>query len=592
MEDIRRVIERAAWRLALGRFGFALLISATAALVGLAALVVAQRLFAFTMDWNMAWIAAGVVSLLGAALWAAWRRPGRVDVARRLDEGAGLRETLSTAVCLEGADDAWSKAAIESARHASGRVIVRQALPFRTPKAWPAPIGAAVAFVLCWTLLPQWDVLGALAGRGQNENKVVEVAHVQEQIAASEERLKSMLEGLETTLDEGELTDDVGAPRDPDEVRRAAIRKLTSLADELADMQFGEDAVAMEQIKDALSDLRQPGPGPLDELVQALQEGDFGAARDALENLQKQIDSGAMAPEQQQHMQEQMKALSEQLGAMSQANKDLQEALEQAGMDPSLANDPNALREALENNPNLSEAQKEALEQAANAAQKASSQMNQMCQNAGQCSNPGGMGAGMSAMSEQLSAMEAMAARSSKAGAAMKEAMAQLDQLAGELGETDYDLLSMMNRPKNPGEQGQWSPGGANCPPGGSSSQAGKGGRGQGQGATGNTAEAAFKTKEDKVIGQDHGGPIVSSMLVKGAQVKGESRAEFASVVSKASAAAAEAIETNQAPREYHDAIKRYFGRLEAKAKGEPVPSDAPATPAPEPAPTPETPKP
>lgn len=584
MQDIRRVIGRATMRLAIGRFGAALLFATTAALAALLATLIAQRLFAFPMDWALtAKIATGAV-FVAAVGWTGLRRPGAIDVARAVDEGAGLRESLSTALCVEHEDDAWSKAAVQSAGESARKVIVRQALPYRTPRAWPAPIAAAVAFALAWMFLPQWDVLGLLAERGGEQKKVVEVALVQEQIAEGEDRLKEMLAGLDAELEDGDLTQDAGAPRDPDETRRLAIRKLTSLAEQLADIQFGEDAAALEQVKEALSDLRQPGSGPLDEFVQALQEGDFGAANEALGELQRQIDSGEMSAEQQQRMQEQMKALSEQMEALSAAKQGLEEALQQAGMDPSLAGDAKALQEALENNPNLTEEQKEALRQAASAAQKAQDQMKSMCESAGQCSNPGGMGAGMSAMSEQLSAMEAMAAKGGQAGAAMKEALAQLDALAGELGSNDYDLMSMMNRPKNPGEQGAWKPGGSNGRSGSMSGQK-DGGRGQGKGAAGNTAEAAFNTKEEKIIGEDHGGPIVSSTLVKGAQVKGESRAEFAEAAAKASAAAAEAIETNQAPREYHDAIKRYFGRLEAKAKGQPVPADP--APSSEPAPAP-----
>lgn len=585
MQDIRRVIGRATMRLAIGRFGAALLFATSAALAALLATLIAQRLFAFPMDWALtAKIATGAV-FVAAVGWTGLRRPGAIDVARAVDEGAGLRESLSTALCVEHENDAWSKAAVQKAEESARKVIVRQALPFQTPRAWPAPIAAAVAFALAWMFLPQWDVLGALTERGGEQKKVVEVAMVEEKIAEGEDRLKEMMAGLDAELEDGDLTQDAGAPRDPDETRRLAIRKLTSLAEQLADIQFGEDAAALEQVKDALSDLRQPGSGPLDEFVQALQEGDFGAANEALGELQRQIDSGEMSAEQRQRMQEQMKALAEQMEALSAAKQGLEDALQQAGMDPSLAGDAQALQEALENNPNLTEEQKESLRQAASAAQKAQNQMQSMSQSAGQCSNPGGMGAGMSAMSEQLSAMEAMAAKGGQAGAAMQEALAQLDALAGELGSNDYDLMSMMNRPKNPGEQGRWQPGGANCPPGMPGGKEQLGGRGRGQGATGNTAEAAFKTKEDKIIGEDHGGPIVSSTLVKGAQVRGESRAEFAEAAAKASAAAAEAIETNQAPREYHDAIKRYFGRLEAKAKGQPVPADP--APSSEPAPAP-----
>ncbi len=577
MEDIRRIIHRARLWITLGRFARSLLMAATIGAAALLAILIAQRVFAFPMNWNLTWMIAGGAALVGAIAWTIATRPRAIDVARIVDDRAMLRESLSTALCVEGATDAWSKAAIETASVAARRVIVRQALPVQTPRFWPAPIAALVAFALCWMFLPQWDALGALERATKQEAKVTQVAQVQEQVAENEDRLKSMLAGLDAKLDEGELAPDAGAPRDPDEIRRSAIRRLTSVADQLADIRFGEDGQTLDELRDRLEDLRQPGAGPLDDLVQALQEGDFGAAKEALEALQGQLDAGALTPEQQKQIQEQMKSLAEQLEALA-GNKDaLENALEQAGMDPSLANDPQALQEALENNPNLSEQQKQQLQQQAQSNKKASEQLQKMSQCAGQCSNPGGMSQGMSGMSEQLSQAEMMAATAGKSEKAMQEALDQLGELAGQLGENEYDLMSMMRPKGNPGEQGAWNPGGSNSRPGALQPGQPSGGRGQGQGATGSTAEAAFKTKQEKASGKDHGGPIVGSMLVKGAQVKGEAKAGFADVVADASTAASEAIETNRVPREYHDAIKHYFGRLEAKAKAEGQPEAAPA---------------
>ena len=63
------------------------------------------------------------------------------------------------------------------------------------------------------------------------------------------------------------------------------------------------------------------------------------------------------------------------------------------------------------------------------------------------------------------------------------------------------------------------------------------------------------------------GGPIIGSRLVYGEQVRGESVAEFADVVEASIAESAEAFEGGTVPREYHVAVKTYFGRLQAKVK-------------------------
>ena len=62
-----------------------------------------------------------------------------------------------------------------------------------------------------------------------------------------------------------------------------------------------------------------------------------------------------------------------------------------------------------------------------------------------------------------------------------------------------------------------------------------------------------------------------------GEQIKGESKKQFADAVEKADKAATEAIDNKTIPREYHDAVKNYFGRLQKKAGNAPTSAPAPA---------------
>ena len=55
--------------------------------------------------------------------------------------------------------------------------------------------------------------------------------------------------------------------------------------------------------------------------------------------------------------------------------------------------------------------------------------------------------------------------------------------------------------------------------------------------------------------------------MVEGDSIKGESKAEFTSVATKAEQGATEAMEQNQIPREFHDAVKNYFGNLKGGGK-------------------------
>src|SRR5687768_11690322 len=120
MNEIRRVLKVAAWRLLVLDLFRTLAVTATAAVGALILLLLAERVFglavAFPGDWARA--AAGVAggAVLGALVWSAIRRARGVEVARELDERANLRESLSTAMCVASSEDPWAKMVVETAR--------------------------------------------------------------------------------------------------------------------------------------------------------------------------------------------------------------------------------------------------------------------------------------------------------------------------------------------------------------------------------------------------------------------------------------------------------------------------------------------
>ena len=92
---------------------------------------------------------------------------------------------------------------------------------------------------------------------------------------------------------------------------------------------------------------------------------------------------------------------------------------------------------------------------------------------------------------------------------------------------------------------------------------ASSGGPGQGYGPRSYDDTGKTSTSRKKVESPTKKGPVIASWYFKSDQVKGESSREFKQVVGSARDAAAEAINENQIPRKYEDAVKDYFGRLE-----------------------------
>lgn len=577
MNEIRRVLRQAAWRLLVIDFFRVLAVTLTAAVAAVICVRLAQQIFGLEIVWPGDWMrifagaAAGAV--LAAAVWSLIRRARGVAVARALDERANLRESLSTALCVAKSNDPWAAVVVETARQKAVGVRVRQAIPITAPRLWPVPLAGVLTLAIVWWSVPRIDVFGWFnqkqVARQEEQQRVQAVSETKEAMAKVEEALrKAKLELGEE--EERNAEGEERAPLSPDEIRRQAVKKLTSMTERLEQMKNGEKAQQFEAIKEAMKQLKQPGPGPLENLAKALQQGNFQKAQEELEQLAQKMASGDMSPEDKQKAAEQMKKLAEQLEQLAQKSEALQKKLEQAGMSKEAAQkaarDPQALQQALEQMKNLSEEQKKELMEMAKAQMAAC----QQCQGMGQSMSQMAKGMGKSGMSQegqqgmeslagQLSEMEMMAQEMEAMDAAMSEAMRQLASMASQCqgGSIGDGELAYKNTTS------PWRAGDSNNNGGGRGGPGRSGGSGAGEEKeTGvNIAKAMSPAK----LGQ---GPIVGSRLVQGDQIRGESYAEFQAAIETSAKAAAEAVENQQVPRELHDAVKGYFGRLEAKGKG------------------------
>lgn len=575
MTEIDRLLRRASLRLALLRVARALvaLLSVAVGLLVLARL--GERFFALPVDWTLAWSIAGGGVVLGAIVWVVVGRPGRLEVAREIDERAGLRESIGTALCVDGLDDGWSRATVEHARGMSRRVVVRQVFPLTLHRSWPVPLVGAVLFVLLG-LVPQTDVLGLLKRAEATETTREAVESAREEVEAVEEEVREALEAVDDPALLAALEDEPEPGATPEEIRRHTMKKLTTLQDRLDELQGTDEMRGMEKLRDRLKDLRQPeGLGDLDSMVKALQAGDFQAASKAMEALARKMAQADLTPEQRAALAKQLEALAGQLAEMAQQRDALAAELERLGLDAALASNPEALAKALESMSNLTPEQKDALMKQCKACSNAS----KMCQGmAGACKSAaasmmqGKQGAqGMDQLGSQLSALEAMQQQMSSMNAcrgSLDRAMAGMGQGGG--GSNMLDIYKRLEPPSGSGmsmSRGNNAPGGRKAGHGTANNEAGP---------TPDFQADLDPTKADTSMGADP--VIIGRTLVEGAQVRGEAAAEFREAVSASSEAASEAIETKVIPREYHEAIKRYFGKLQEEADDATATEDQPET--------------
>lgn len=574
MHEVKRLLRRAAWRVGVGRFVGFLALTLTIAIAGLGVVLGLERLFGTAVAWQVVLWTALAGAVAGAVALTIWKWPRENEVARLVDERAALRESLSTAVCVADRADAWSRAAVEHAARLAKGVVLGRALPATAPRLWPAPLTAAAIVGVLWLTLPQADLLGLLAKAKAEQQQAQERDDAVAQVKTAQDEVRKALE----QAGEADLFDDLQTPEgeqaSPDEIRRMALRELTSLNERLEQRRAGAESATMDELRDRLSRLEKPGEGPLDEVAEALAQGEFSKAGEALRKVMEQMQSGEMTDAQREAMAKQLEKMAEQIEKLAQDRKALEQKLAEQGIDPSLINSPMGLREAIQNAEGLTEQQKQQLQQMAEGQQGAQQTMQQMAeamqQAAGEMQQQGGTPGeqgqqaqqGMNELSDQLSQMEMLQQEMQSLDAAQQQVWGQMSDLSSALGEDpgagagqgEPNMLELWDR-RSDGQRGSG---------GGLLSQ----------------EEADFTLRQEKAVGQDHGGAPIATRLVEGAQIRGESVQAFGEAVSSGAQNAADAIESQRIPREYHDAVKHYFGRLEAKAKAERAKEAPPAPPA------------
>ncbi|MFO0831672.1 MAG: hypothetical protein U0637_07490 [Phycisphaerales bacterium] len=582
MDQVRRVVTRAGRRLMFNSFLQHASLTLTGAMVLAIIARLVERVFSleesFRPYWMWALVGGGVAALVAAFLWTYATRKSVVAVATEVDERADLREALSTALYVEKSGDAWANAMRETATRVAAGVNVSGTVPVEAPRAWPVPLATLIGLLVLWYAVPSMDVLGHQKVRTAQKEKEKEILQVKAEVAADQQKLKEMLQKSNVDFLKEDANDNPNAPdqkvqeNDPEAIKRAAIRDLTSLTNKLEDAQKSEKSMEADALKEAMEQLKQPGPGPMDEMSKQLSKGDFGAAKQALEQLSKQVQDGSMTQQQKEDMKKQAENLAKQLDNLAKQQDQLTKKLQDQGLDKKTAqdlakkaSDASALKDAMDKLPQLSDAQKDALMKMAQSASKSSEACknmsdaaSKMAKGMSQEGSQNDAAQAMQEMSNQLSDAEAMQTDMENLQAAMEEAKDQLAKLGGQCKKGGD---SGEGECEGSGKLGQWREGDS------SKSGKGSGGPGKSQGGRSPDAQAsdyAFEKKKADV--STTAGPIISSRLVQGDQIKGESVAEFSQAVEQGEVTAAEGIDNVRIPREMEGAVKAYFGNLKKKA--------------------------
>lgn len=564
-----------------------------------AIVVLVERLFVVGLPVWLTGAALGGLGLLAAMAATAVRRIPPVQAALVIDEAAGLKERLSSAVALRGSGDEFAQAAIQDAEKAAAQVHVPTHIPRKLPRALPASIGAVcLAMGLAW-LLPAFNLLKADEEQPEPTEglAVVEAERRQIESALEEQRKRIQelaqnnpaLKDLELNLEPLDITDKPEVT--PEDIRKEAVKQLNNAAEQLAMQRDQDQREVLESMKRMLSQLETPqGDDAASRLADALKTGDFQAAKEEMSDIQKQLEEAAQRTEDQQaaaqmqQMQQKLAQLSEQMNKTADTMQIQKELEKKAGM---TAEEARNLIEQLKNldpkeaakqvqqqlaKQGIDQKQIEELAKKIQQNQQAQQQMQQLAQSLAQAAQ-------QMAQQQSQQGQGQQGQGQSSSGQAMSAAMDQLSQmeLSEQLMNEMEAQLSELNNLKDNILNGQQG----NCPGCGQSGCQGncngegqQGGQyGRGYGATIGKERVPFQYKPSKADTRIQGGQIIAQMMIDGPQMKGEATAEAREAVVSAIRDAEDAVERGVVPRQYHNVTRRYFEALAGLSRPQQSPS-------------------
>ena len=566
MQAVHRVVRKASLRLFVRVLLQKLAVTTFVAIIGVLAAKLGFWMAGVGLDIAATVSIAAGAAIASAIVWSLVARPRGVAVARAVDEAAGLRETLSTAWLYEQETDPWSAAVRTDADRRAAGVDVRAALPVKLGQFWKAPPIAAAAVAIIWFVLPATspDIFGWMRQAEEQAQAEQELEEAQVAVKTAEDLIQKVAEKTGQNFEQFQPEQNPEL-QSPQALRMAALDKLTQAEKALREeVEQGEAAMKLDAMRRELSRMKQPGPGPAAELARELAKGDFQAAKQQLDELSKQLETGDLDEATRQQLAEQLKNMQAQLEQIAKDKSSLEQALQQAGMNQQQAqqlaqqlaqnaNNPQAMQQAMQNAmqqmQNMTPQQQQQLMQQAMQMAQACQACNNMGQQMGQMaqaamSQSGQSGQSMQAMQGMLSQMEMM----------------QMEQMAAQamLAQTQAQMASMC---QNPGS------GFSSLQQGGASGTGPFAGTGTNHATGEETAAVEVDRQAQRTPTHLGAGPIVAERLVYGELVRGESVAQFSSAVQAASTGVAEAIEDNVVPIEWQESLQAYFGRLQKRAE-------------------------
>ncbi len=317
---------------------------------------------------------AAVVAVAGLIALFVPRSP-LLEVAARVDERAGWKERLSSALALPALTHPMEHALVEDVREKLKAQKPSQLFPLRAPRELKLAPVVAVAIAAVSYFVPQVDLLGTVARDREKKKEKEEISLAIDKLEHRRKELEKNDRPMDAKVKDAIKKIDALAAelqKNPPNDRKEAIAQISKLGDELQQLkdELSKGAAMADQVRKAAADKG----GDTGELGKLLREGKFAEAVQELAKMRNALQEGKLSPAERERLRREMDALSEKmsrdrnLGEMekklAEAMKGLQDGDEkgldglqkQLGQMEKELNESEQLAEALQDLENLTDA--------------------------------------------------------------------------------------------------------------------------------------------------------------------------------------------------------------------------------------------
>lgn len=281
---------------------------------------------------------AGAGVVLGVVRWVS-RRPPEETVAVRLDRALHLKDRLGTAeaVTRGRVDGEFAELARRDGERVAETIDVAAATPIRMTRIWWPAAALAAALALGVPYLPSASRASARPQTAESLRR--QGAQISETIDEALSEIgpdtldPASRDELNTLQELARQLEQPGGEAELAEARDRSAARLDELADGIAE-EARRNLEAVDEVTERFSEITtEDAPAEAEDFLEALRDGDLGAAAEQLEQLMRERDE--LTPPTRESVAQALRELGEGLDAAAE-------------QEPDLANQQQELREALE----------------------------------------------------------------------------------------------------------------------------------------------------------------------------------------------------------------------------------------------------